>query len=184
MLHLIKSFITTRSGIVARVALSLGGNLGDVKQQFRVAVKGLEKHGMTNIVISSAYTTTPVGCKDDTPDFVNAALIGEWNGTPEELYNSCKELECEAGRPLVRERNADRPLDLDILFFGDLIHTCEKLTIPHRDVTNRLFVLIPLVEIDSSWIHPEYERTVKVLLDSLSDDVEYQKIASSKSPII
>jgi 2-amino-4-hydroxy-6-hydroxymethyldihydropteridine diphosphokinase len=163
------------------IALALGGNQGDVSAHFSDAICKLEKSGLQNICTSSCYVTTPVGCKEDAPDFVNAALTGEWNGTPAELLALCKRLEAEAGRPSEYERNSDRPLDLDIILFGEQTYQLDNLTVPHIDMENRLFVLIPLAEVAPNMTHPVLNKSVKELLTSIDDPEEFTKIMSGKT---
>ena len=146
-----------------RIALSLGGNLGDVAASFDVAVDTLGQSGLCEICRSSLYVTRPVDCVPGTPDFLNAALTGYWEGTPEELLYLCKKLEEESGRPLKHARNASRTLDLDIILFGDRIVETPALTIPHPELKNRLFVLDPLVEIAPEWRCPGTDFTLSEL---------------------
>jgi len=150
-----------------KIALSLGGNLGDVSAAFDVAVDALAKAGLCEIRRSSIYVTAPVDCAPGTPDFFNAALVGEWSGTSEELLCVCKKLEEKAGRPAKHARNASRTLDLDIILFGDQIINTSTLNIPHPELQNRFFVLDPLVEIAPNWKCPETGLSLKELRERL-----------------
>ena len=161
---------------LSRVALALGGNLCDVEEAFNMAAVCLERAGMINIERSSNYQTAPVDCPPDSPSFLNAALTGWWPGTVEELHMVCMELEDLAGRAPGLSRNSPRPLDLDIIFFGDLILDTHDLTIPHRAATSRLFVLIPLAEIAANWPFPGLDKTVKEILAQHKDTGEVVKI--------
>ncbi len=148
-----------------RIALSLGGNLGDVASAFDSAIIALAEEGLCDIRRSSIYKTAPVDCAPGTPDFLNMAIAGDWYGTPEELFELCKELEVRAGRPAKHARNASRTLDLDIILFGDLILDMPHLKIPHIELKNRLFVLEPLTEIAPNWKYPGTDTTLKMLLE-------------------
>jgi 2-amino-4-hydroxy-6-hydroxymethyldihydropteridine diphosphokinase len=151
-----------------KVILSLGGNQGDIKKNFEQAVVSLENGGLRSIVQSPLYCTAPVGCAEGTPDFINGALSGIWEGSLDSLFNLCKDIEVKAGRPLNHQRYASRTLDLDIIFFGDLIYSDKKLTIPHREALNRFFVLIPMADIAGAWLFPgQNGLTVKGILDDL-----------------
>ncbi len=138
-----------------KIALALGGNIGDVSQTFLNAAEWLGRSGMGSVKMSSFYKTAPVGCEPGAPDFLNAALIGVWQDSPEELLELCRSLEERAGRPSAHERNVARTLDIDIVLFGDLMQDNLELTIPHKDATGRLFVLQPLAEIAPDWIFPD-----------------------------
>ena len=149
---------------MTKVALALGGNQGDVPQHFSDAIAKLERNGLSNISCSSCYVTSPVDCQEGAPDFVNGALTGEWDGAPDELLALCKRLEREAGRPEEYERNSDRPLDLDIVLFGDEAYTSERLTIPHKEMDKRLFVLEPLAEVAPDMLHPILDQIRVIFL--------------------
>ena len=163
-----------------RVALSLGGNIGNVHSAFSEAITKLAANGLENIVISANYTTSPVDCRSDAPDFVNAALTGDWMGTDDELLKLCKKLEFEAGRPKVYKRNSDRTLDIDIILFGDQIIQKPHLIIPHKEMGKRLFVLVPLNEIAPDMKHPKFKKTISKLLSEIENDKEYEKIMGGK----
>lgn len=163
-----------------KVALALGGNIGNVKKNFSEAIAKLEANGVEDIKYSSNYTTTPVECRLGAPDFVNAALTGYWSGSPDELFQLCKKLEAEAGRPKNYERNSDRPLDVDIILFGEQLVTEAHLVIPHKEMHNRLFVLIPLCEVAPEMVHPSLNKTVLELLKEIDNDEEYKKIMRGK----
>ena len=152
-----------------RIALSLGGNLGDVAAAFDSAIDSLEEEGLCEIRRSSLYKTAPVECAPGTPYFLNMALTGVWNDSYEALFALCKELEIRAGRPAEHARNASRTLDLDIILFGELIIDLPHLKIPHIELQNRLFVLEPLAEIAPEWKDPSTGMTISMLLDKLSE---------------
>lgn len=163
-----------------KTAIGLGGNLGNIEETFSMAAEGLKKAGLENIRMSSIYKTVPVGCEPGTPDFLNAVLTGTWKSSVERLFDLCKSLEEKAGRPRIHPRYASRPLDLDMLLFGSLVCGSHELTIPHKEASNRLFVLVPLAEIASDWIFPDTKRTVSETLKEFKGSSEYEKILNSK----
>jgi 2-amino-4-hydroxy-6-hydroxymethyldihydropteridine diphosphokinase len=165
-----------------RVALSLGGNLGDVPARFAWAVERLSAAGMSQMQVSGAYRTDPVGCTLGTPDFWNAAATGMWAGCAQALFRLCKRLEGEAGRPVDHEPCASRTLDLDLVFFGDQRLQDNALTIPHPEASRRLFVLIPLAEIAEKWSFPGFlGKTVgDVLADLAVGDPEAAAIHATR----
>ncbi len=166
-----------------KVALSIGGNIGDVKGNFRVAIEKLKTAGLKCVKHSSCYSTTPVDCSNKAPDFVNSAITGEWSKSSEELLSLCKKIEREAGRPEIYKRNSDRPVDLDIIFFGSETKNTESLIIPHKEMANRLFVLIPLAEIAKDWIHPVLDKTVVNIMSDIDNTDEFEKIMNGKSKL-
>jgi 2-amino-4-hydroxy-6-hydroxymethyldihydropteridine diphosphokinase len=128
------------------IGLGLGGNLGDPVQAIRAALALLEARGIARIDnASSLYRTAPWGGVPQ-PDYANACAIGHTDLPPFDLLDAIKALERELGR-FETERWGPRVIDIDILFYGDVSMQDERLVIPHRDLLNRAFVLIPLAEI-------------------------------------
>jgi 2-amino-4-hydroxy-6-hydroxymethyldihydropteridine diphosphokinase len=84
----------------------------------------------------------------DQPDFLNGAVRIRTSLEPEELLDVCKEIEAEQGRTSGGPRHGPRPIDIDLLLLGDIEMSSERLTLPHREVTSRRFVLEPLLELD------------------------------------
>lgn len=98
--------------------------------------------------VSSVYETEPVGEILDQPDFLNAAIRIRTSLEPEALLDLCKAIEVEHGRAFGGPRHGPRPIDIDLLLLGDLELDTDRLTLPHREVTSRRFVLAPLLELD------------------------------------
>jgi 2-amino-4-hydroxy-6-hydroxymethyldihydropteridine diphosphokinase len=94
------------------------------------------------------YETEPQGEVLDQPDFLNAVVAIETSLDPEGLLRRVKELEAELGRDFGQVRHGPRVIDIDLLLLGDIEMSTERLTLPHRDVLNRRFVLEPLLELD------------------------------------
>jgi len=164
------------------IARRIGGNTGDIPANFRMAFRELASGGLSNIVTSKFYRTAPVGCPPGAGDFVNGALTGIWDGSPLELLDLCKKIEEMAGRPAAHDKNSDRPLDLDIILFGDMTFKADKLSIPHSEAAKRLFVMLPLADVASSWPFPgQGGRTVSGILSCLasSDQSAYRAMISS-----
>jgi len=128
--------------------LGLGSNVGDRASHLRAAVELLGEGGAEVEAVSSTYETEPVGEVLDQPDFLNAAIRIRTELGPEELLDVCKAIEAEQGRALGGPRHGPRPIDIDLLLLGDLELTTDRLTLPHREVTSRRFVLLPLLELD------------------------------------
>ena len=151
-----------------KIAIALGGNIGDVSNTFLQAITKLKENGLIDIVFSSLHSNPAVSCIPDTPDFTNAALTALWGKTPEELLELCQKIETEFGRPKIHSSNQSRVLDLDIILYGNLIINKEYLQIPHPRAHKRSFVLIPLAEIAPDWIFPTENCTIKDLISNLN----------------
>ena len=115
------------------------------------AIAALE--GVEVQACSSVYETEPVGEFLDQPDFYNAAVRIATSLEPLELLDECKRIEHELGR---REgpRHGPRPIDIDLLLLGDEVLEHARLQLPHREVTSRRFVLVPLLELDPGLVLP------------------------------
>jgi 2-amino-4-hydroxy-6-hydroxymethyldihydropteridine diphosphokinase len=135
--------------------LGLGSNEGDRLGLLRAARERLGTRSIEVTASSSVYETAPQGEILDQPDFLNAVVRIDTELGPEELLDACKEVELELGRDPGRPRHAPRPVDVDVLLLGSLEHHSERLTLPHRDLTARRFVLEPLLEIDPAAALPD-----------------------------
>jgi 2-amino-4-hydroxy-6-hydroxymethyldihydropteridine diphosphokinase len=135
--------------------LGLGSNVGDRETHLRAAVELLEERRVEVEAVSSLYETEPVGEVLDQPDFLNAAIRIRTSLEPEELLAACKEVEAERGRSFEAPRHSPRPLDVDLLLLGDVELETERLALPHREVTSRRFVLVPLLELDPGLTLPD-----------------------------
>jgi 2-amino-4-hydroxy-6-hydroxymethyldihydropteridine diphosphokinase len=143
--------------------LGLGSNVGDSAAHLRAAIELLEERGVAVEAVSSVYVTEPVGEILDQPDFLNAAIRIRTELEPEALLDVCKAVETERGRALDAPRHSPRPLDVDLLLLGDLELSSERLTLPHREVTSRRFVLAPLLELDPDLTLPDGTRLAAAL---------------------
>ena len=135
--------------------LGLGSNVGDSAGHLRAAIRLLEAAGIEVEAVSSAYVTEPVGEILDQPDFLNAALRIRTDLEPEDLLDACKRVEAERGRQFDLPRHSPRPLDVDLLLLGEIEMSNDRLTLPHREVTTRRFVLVPLLELEPELVLPD-----------------------------
>ncbi|HEV2728085.1 MAG TPA: 2-amino-4-hydroxy-6-hydroxymethyldihydropteridine diphosphokinase [Solirubrobacterales bacterium] len=143
--------------------LGLGSNVGDPAAHLRAAIELLEAEGVEVEAVSSTYVTEPVGEVLDQPDFLNAAVRIRTELEPEQLLDACKRVEAERGRSFEAPRHSPRPLDVDLLLLGDLELSSDRLTLPHREVTTRRFVLVPLLELDPELTLPDGTRLAEAL---------------------
>jgi 2-amino-4-hydroxy-6-hydroxymethyldihydropteridine diphosphokinase len=143
------------------VVLSLGSNLGDREGSLRAALEALS--GELDIAaVSSLYETDPIGVTDQ-PAFLNLAVAGRTSKSPEDLLVAVKRIEAAVGRrPTFRW--GPRVVDIDIVLYGDEIVRTPALTIPHKELARRAFVLVPMAEIVPNRVHPESGKTVARLL--------------------
>jgi 2-amino-4-hydroxy-6-hydroxymethyldihydropteridine diphosphokinase len=109
------------------------------------------------------YVTEPQGEVLDQPDFLNAAVEIETSLSPERLLQLVKGVEAELGRDFGQIRHGPRVVDIDLLLLGNLTLTTERLTLPHRDVLTRRFVLVPLLELDPELALPDGTRLADAL---------------------
>jgi 2-amino-4-hydroxy-6-hydroxymethyldihydropteridine diphosphokinase len=146
--------------------LGLGSNVGDSLRYLRAAADALPV-----VARSSVYLTEPQGEVLDQPDFLNAAVRIETQLGPEPLLQLVKGIESELGRDFSQVRHGPRVVDIDLLLLGDISLTTDRLTLPHRDVLTRRFVLVPLLELDPELALPDGRR-----LDDALDALEGQRV--------
>jgi 2-amino-4-hydroxy-6-hydroxymethyldihydropteridine diphosphokinase len=135
--------------------LGLGSNEGDRLAALRTARDELSRREVTVVAASSVYETAPQGELLNQPDFLNACLAVETELGPEQLLDACKDVERALGRAPGGPRHGPRPIDVDVLLLGDIVHRSERLTLPHREVLSRRFVLEPLLELDPELSMPD-----------------------------
>jgi len=145
-----------------RAYLGLGSNLGDRLVNLRAARDALAAHGVCVLAGSSVYETEPQGEMTDQPDFLNAAVAIETELDPEALLDVCKAVEDDLGRVAAGPRHGPRPIDVDLLLMGSVVHSSQRLTLPHPEVTARRFVLEPLLELEASLELPDGTRLAEV----------------------
>jgi 2-amino-4-hydroxy-6-hydroxymethyldihydropteridine diphosphokinase len=129
--------------------LGLGSNVGDRRAQLQAAVDRLPGQGVRVLASSSVYETEPVGEVPDQRDFLNACIRIETELEPEALLDACKAVEAELGRAAGGVRHGPRPIDLDVLLLNSVRYVSDRLSLPHREVGFRRFVIVPLLELDA-----------------------------------
>jgi|GEM_PF-129450 len=153
----------------SNVFLGLGSNLGDREKAINFALNSLSNHPHCTVKKSSPiFETVPYGVTSQ-PDFLNSCVELETFLSPFELLALLKKLEKDYGRQANSKRWSARELDIDLLFYGDLILNSATLNIPHPDLINRRFVLAPLCAIAPLFYHPTQGRDIGFLLSTLKD---------------
>jgi 2-amino-4-hydroxy-6-hydroxymethyldihydropteridine diphosphokinase len=142
------------------IFLALGSNVGDKVANLEQAILLLEEH-VSGIKKAQLYQTKPVGYEQQD-NFVNTAVAGQTDLSPEELFIFVKQIEKKVGRT-ERFRWGPREIDIDILFYDDLILKNETLQIPHPRLHERDFVLRPLMDLAPQLSHPVLKQTIAEL---------------------
>ena len=143
------------------IYLALGSNLGDRLANLKAALAALPP-AVSVLAESPVYETPPWGYTDQ-PAFLNMTLKGETDLEPLSLLAHLKRLESELGR-LPAVRWGPRRIDIDLLFYDDLVLHTDQLTLPHPRLHERAFVLVPLADLAPDLVHPVLAWTVRELL--------------------
>lgn len=159
--------------------IALGSNLGDSRKIILDAMARLEQLYQEPILKSSLWQSSPVDCPPDSPPFVNAAarLAPRSGETPESLLAKLQALEKEFGRQPKKVFNEPRPLDLDLIAFGNEVRNLPALVLPHPRAHLRWFVLQPLAEIAPDLMLPSQTKSVAQLLAALETNEELTRLA-------
>ena len=155
------------------IFLLLGTNVGNRASNLDNARKAIADLGKI-ISLSSTYQTEAWG-KTDQPAFYNQAVEISTSFNPSELLEKILSIELELGRKR-EEKWGPRVIDIDILFYGEIIVRHKDLTIPHPGIPLRRFVLVPLCDIVPKMIHPELRKSIAVLLEECTDPLNVKKI--------
>lgn len=149
---------------MATVYLGLGTNLGNKEANLRTAIYKLQERIGKQVSLSSFYETAPWGFESDH-SFLNAAIGLKTSLSPIEILHITQEIEKELGRTKksVNGSYSDRLIDIDILLYDTLVLQTPELTIPHPLMTERDFVMKPLIEIAGNVIHPTRQKTLSEL---------------------
>jgi 2-amino-4-hydroxy-6-hydroxymethyldihydropteridine diphosphokinase len=143
------------------VFIALGSNLGDRSKNLKSAIDAM-KPAVQPIICSPVYETPPWGYLDQ-PKFLNQVVWAETDLSPVQLLDHLKGIEKQLGR-VETLRNGPRTVDLDILFYDDLVFDSPGLKIPHPRLVGRAFVLLPLAQIAPDLRHPQEGRTIQEML--------------------
>ncbi len=153
-----------------KIFLITGGNIGNRKKNLETAAALIEKRVGEIVNHSKIYETEAWGITDQ-PSFYNQVLLIESKFSAKEVLDLILNIETEMGRKRT-VKNAARIIDIDILFFNNSIVNEQNLIIPHPEIANRKFVLLPLNEIAPQMVHPVLRKTIKDLLFENGDQLK------------
>jgi 2-amino-4-hydroxy-6-hydroxymethyldihydropteridine diphosphokinase len=159
---------------MVNVFLLLGSNLGNRELQLKQAINSIEKQIGAIIKSSSIYETAAWG-KTDTPSYLNQVTLLQTALPANAILEKILNIERDLGR--VREEKwGSRIIDIDILFYGDMIINEQNLQIPHPELHNRRFTMEPLAEIAPDWIHPVLNKSILAIKNDLVDSLDVKKL--------
>ena len=160
--------------------LGLGSNKGERINFIQKALTEIEKIKDTALMsVSSVYETEPWGNKDQD-DYLNSAAKISTELNAEDLLKELKDIEVRLGRK-DNKRWSEREIDIDLLFYGNEIISKENMNVPHQQIENRKFVLIPLNEIAPDFIHPVLKKNISGLLNETKDELVVRKYHKDKT---
>lgn len=155
---------------MAIVYLSLGSNKGDRVGYIQQATGILDATDKINLIRTSAFYETEPWNADTKNWFVNAIVEIKTTLSPQELLNTCQQIEAQLGRNReVEGHYGDRTLDIDIIFYDDEIIDEDNLTVPHKFFHERAFTLVPMLELSPDFMHPLLNKTVMQLHEELEN---------------
>ena len=155
--------------------ISIGSNIGNRIKNIQETIDLIHSRIASLLSISSIYETESIGFEGD--DFFNICASFNSFKSPHFIMNEFLEIEKLLGRVRSKEKKyTSRIIDIDILLVDDMIINSEELTIPHKEMCNRRFVLDPLIEIDPNIIHPVNKMSIKEILNSLESKHEFFNI--------
>ena len=159
-----------------KVYLLLGGNIGDTKSLFAQTIKLIQTEVGDVVQKSSLYESEPWGFEHEQ-NFLNQVVIVETMLEPINLLDTTQQIEKEMGRVRKKSQYSERTIDVDILFYDNLVMESERLTIPHLMLHQRRFTLEPLVELSPNFIHPKKQKTLVELLHECPDKLFVKRLA-------
>ncbi len=153
--------------------LLLGSNMNNPQRQLSIAIKNITQQ-IGNIIRKSKLYTTAAWGNNNQPDFLNQVIIVETNMPALETIEKILAIENKMGRVRTK-KNAPRIIDIDILFFNKEIIAEKNLSVPHPQIENRRFVLVPLNELSPGFTHPVTRKTIHKLLTDCTDTLDVKK---------
>lgn len=156
--------------------IGIGGNEGDVLTTFRKAIFKISEDIAHVLRISKCYRSNPLPTTHglSQQEYLNAVIFFQSLKKPEEVLDILLQIELSLGRDRSTELIwGPRTIDLDIISCDDLVINSPGLRIPHRRMAERDFVLVPLIDLDPEWFHPESKLSIKEILERLAPGQQY-----------
>ena len=155
---------------MAIVYLSLGSNLGDRLGYLQQATSLLNAVPEINVVSTSSFYETEPWHMESENWVVNAVIQAVTSLSPEKLLEECQRIETLLGRKREPQtKYSDRTIDIDIIFYDNMVLNTEKLTIPHKLFHKRAFMMVPMLEIAQDFVHPLFKKTIMELYEELDN---------------
>ena len=152
---------------IRELYIGIGSNLNDPLQQVNNAIEKISNlDKFNNLKVSSLYESLPMGPQDQN-NYINCAVMFRSGESPEDILLLLKDIESLMGREKSHVRWSERIIDLDIILYGDLIYHSETLSIPHKNVSERAFVLQPLLDINPDISIPQKGFAKDLIKDCL-----------------
>lgn len=165
-----------------RAVLSLGSNIGDRKQTIVSCIDAINEQVAIVADVSKLYESEAWGFSSDA--FLNCAVLIHTSMNAQELLSSILKLELDLGRKRSAEQGYQaRNIDIDIIAFNEEIINIENLQIPHKEMQNRKFVLLPMCDLNFEWKHPILHKTKEILLETTSDNSACVPFGTLQNPI-
>jgi 2-amino-4-hydroxy-6-hydroxymethyldihydropteridine diphosphokinase len=162
---------------MAKLVLLLGTNMGEKKVNLHNAIKELNTTIDKVVKQSHIYETEAWGNTDQDP-FYNVCVVIETAKTAEEVMRRLLLIEKKLGRVRTAKQYEPRIMDIDILFYDDMVNASHQLTIPHEHIAERRFTLTPLAEIMPEFIHPVYKKTMLELWNECTDTLACKSVGT------
>ena len=162
------------------VYLGLGSNKGERISYIEKAIEEISRLPATNItVISGIYETEPWG-NIEQEDYLNAVIGIQTELNAEDLLKELKSIEKFIGRK-ENKKWSEREIDIDLLFYGNEIIDKDHMKVPHRQIENRRFVLVPMNEIAPGFMHPVFKKNISQMLEDTTDKLKVYKYKLSST---
>jgi len=162
---------------MSKLVLLLGSNLGVKKNNLQTAAKEINTLVDKVVKKSKLYATEAWGNTEQEP-FLNLCLMIETSKSPEEVLLRIMMIEKKMGRVRTAKLYEPRLIDIDILFYDNLVQNSHQLTIPHEHIAERRFTLTPLAEIMPEYIHPVHQKSILELWNECSDTLACKPIGT------